>query len=624
MACAAVLVSFANAHAQTEVLPEVFVTANRIGQELDSVLSEVDVLKKTDLENMGNANLTQALSKLPGFQGISYGRNAVYLRGSESRMTAVYVEGIRIESHDGLQLGGGAPWEMLPLEMVDRLEVVKGPASAMYGSDAMGGVVQLFGKRATANDRPSLTQAFGSFGLKQTTGQISGKKQAFDYALVLSVSSSDGYNTRPDIVHTPSKESSSKQIGMVKLGYDLNKFDRLEWIYLDSRQSYLTAPGNYSGGTSDISNHNQIMANGVQWQHGWDDKNISRFRLNSALVASDSNAPNADPNTGNSDLPWKYKTKSKNYSLDHELLSEAGLFNFLIERKEDQFKADGNQYVGGWEANAPVDSSRSQNAIGLSYNLHSNRHIVNAAFRNDRYSNFEPHSSYSLSYGYEATHDWVLSASLANGFKAPSLEEMYGKYGSVSLLPETNISRELALQYNRYPNKFRVSLFDNSVNDLISARPMSYVACPACYYNVGKASIKGISLSGQTKIMDVNVQTNLDLLDPMDQIKHKQLSLRSKQNFRIAADKPFATSQMGIEYQYLGKRFDDSDNTVVLPAYGLVNLWIKTPISSDWKWFNRVDNLTSQKYQQLNCTPDICKFASPGVTFFTAIQWQPK
>jgi vitamin B12 transporter len=410
----------------------------------------------------------------------------------------------------------------------------------------------------------------------------------------------------------------------VKLGYDLNKSDRLEWVYLDSRQSFLTPPGNYSGGTTDISNHNQIMANGVQWQHGWDDKNISRFRHNSALVASDSNAPNADPNTGNSDLPWKYKTTSKTYSLDHELLSEAGLFNFLIERKEDQFKADGNEYVGGWEANAPVDSSRSQNAIGLGYNLHSNRHIVNAAFRNDRYSNFEPHNSYSASYGYEATHDWVLSASLANGFKAPSLEEMYGKYGSVSLLPETNISRELALKYNRYPNKFRVSLFDNSVNDLISARPMSYVACPACYYNVGKASIKGISLSGQTKIMDVNVQTNLDLLDPMDQIKHKQLSLRSKQNFRIAADKPFATSQMGIEYQYLGKRFDDSDNTVVLPAYGLVNLWVKTPISSDWKWFNRVDNLTSQKYQQLNCTPDICKFASPGVTFFTAIQWQPK
>jgi vitamin B12 transporter len=401
----------------------------------------------------------------------------------------------------------------------------------------------------------------------------------------------------------------------------------LEWVYLDSRQSFLTPPGNYSGGTSDISNHNQIMANGVQWQHGWDDKNISRFRLNTAVVAADSNAPNADPINFLSDLPWKYKTTSKNYSLDHELLLDTGLFNFLIERKEDQFKADGNEYVGGWEANAPIDKSRSQNAIGLGYNLHSNRHIVNAAFRNDAYSNFASHNSYSLSYGYEATLDWVLSASVASGFKAPTLEEMYGKYGSVSLLPESNTSRELALQYKRYPNKFRASLFDNSVNDLISARSMSYVACPACYYNVGKASIKGISLSGQTKIMDVNVHTNLDLLDPMDEIKHKQLSLRSKQNFRIAADKPFAISRIGVEYQYLGKRFDDADNTVVLPAYGLVNLWVNTLISSEWKWLNRIDNLFGEKYQQLGCTSggvNTCNYAMPGMTFFTAIQWQPK
>ncbi len=611
MACAALLVSFANAQAQTNELPEVFVTANRIGQALDSVLSEVDVLKKTDLENLGNANLTQALSKLPGFQGISYGRNAVYLRGSESRMTAVYVEGIRIESHDGLQLGGGAPWEMLPLELADRLEVVKGPASAIYGSDAMGGVVQLFGKKASANDRPSLTQAFGSFGLKQTAGKLSGKVHDFDYALNLSTSSSDGYDTRPDLFHTPSRERNSKDSGMVKLGFDLNRSNRLEWVYLDSSQSFQSAPSNYSGGRFlNINHQNKLTANGMQWQRIWSEDHLSRIKLNSSEVAAESDAPNAG------DLASKFKTTATTLSIDHEYITSKGVLTALLEKKKDVFQADKNTY------NAIIEGNRAQLAAGAAYFLKLDRHRVNASIRSDDYSYSSRHNSYSLGYGFELVDDWVVSAIKSTGFKAPSLEQIYGQYGSENLLPETNSSLELAIQYGKAASKLRMTIFENSIQNLISSRPSSFL-----YYNVGIANIRGISLSGQTSVKQVNFQSSLDWLDPVDGTTGKQLSLRSKENFKLIADTTISDSRFGIEYQYIGKRFDDAANLVEFPSHNLVHVWTKTQLTSEWSWLNRIDNLFGEKYQQLGCTSggvNTCNYAMPGMTFFTAIQWQPK
>lgn len=618
------------AYGQTAQLAEVFVTANRTGQPLNSVLSEVDILEKSDLENSGNANLTQALSKLPGFQSISYGTNSVYLRGTESRMTAVYIEGIRIESQDGLRLGGGVPWEMLPLEMVDRMEVLKGPASAMYGSDAMGGVVQLFGKKASVDDRPSVTQSFGSYGLKQTTGQLSGKKEAFDYALLLSTSSSDGYDTRPDLLHTPSKEANSKDMGMLKLGYDVGNSDRLESVWLSTRQSYKTAPTAYSGGPVDITNRNHIVANGVHWQHGWDEHNNSRIRFNVSEVAVDSDAPNSDPTNFLADLPWKYKTTATTLSFDHEYIMRHSAVTALLEKKQDQFQADANEYpwLGGL-ANAAVDASRSQIAIGIGYNLSVDGHTLNTSVRSDDYSNFSRHNSCSLTYGYEVSPHWVLSAGQSTGFKAPTLEQMYGLYGNISLLPETNVSKEMALLYSNGSSKARMTLFENGISNLISSSS-TVTNCAYgqfCYYNVGRVNIQGISVSGQTKMGDVNMQASIDFMNPTDQIKQKQLSLRSKQNMRIAADQSIDNIRAGMEFQYVGKRFDDADNTVEFPAYHLINIWFRTALSSEWSWLNRIDNLFNKKYQQYGCTSsgvNTCNYAMPGVTLFTFIQWQPK
>lgn len=601
--------------AQIHQLDEVFVTANRIGQSVEFISSEIDTLNKTELQTKGNANLSQALGTLPGFQTTAYGQHSVYLRGTESRMTSLYVEGIRIESHDtaGNRLGGGVPWEMLPLEMVDHLEVVKGPSSSIYGSDAMGGVVQLFTKTGAAEDTPQFSQSLGSYGFSQTTGQVSGRRQAFDYSIQLSTNASNGYDTRPDMTHTPDKEDSAKHFGMVKLGYDLNASNRVEWVVFKTLQSYRSAP--YLTNTTDITNHNHITATKVEWQSGWDAYNLSRFRYTKSEVVADSD----DPNNNGYDVAWNYKTTTNTLSVDHELLTSAGKWTGLLERKQDQFKSDLNTY------NTAVDAERTQNALGLGYTLKQARHLVNASVRSDNYSSFGTHSSYSLSYGYEFQPEWTVMGIQATGFRAPTLEQLYGALGSTTLSPESNISKEVAFQFKSKKSSARLSLFENYISDLITAQSTS----PYSYYNVDKVKIQGISLSGKTQVSDINMQSSLDWLNPVYDSgtnAGNQLSLRSKQAMHVAADKQFDATRGGVELQYVGKRFDDASNTVEWPSYGLVNLWSKTGLNSEWSWVNRIDNLFNKTYQQYGCTGATisCNYVMPGVTLFTSVQWQPK
>ena len=604
--------------AQIHQLEEVFVTANRIGQSVESISSEVDTLNKAELQTKGNANLSQALGTLPGFQSTAYGQNSVYLRGTDSRMTSLYVEGIRIESHDGTRLGGGVPWEMLPLDMVDHMEVVRGPSSSIYGSDAMGGVVQLFTKTGAADDTPQFSQSFGSYGFRQTTGQVSGRQQAFDYSIQLSTNASNGYDTRPDMTHTPDKEDSAKHFAMVKLGYDLNAANRVEWVVFKTIQAYRTAPS--TSGDTDITNHNHITGTKVEWQSGWDANNLSRLRFTRSEVAADSN----DPNNGN-DLAWNYKTTTSTFSFDHELSTSIGKWTGLVERKQDRFNADLNTY------NTAVDADRSQNALGLGYSLKQAQHLVNASVRADNYSSFGTHSSYSLSYGYEFQPAWTVMAIKATGFKAPTLEELYGYYGRATLDPESNASEELALRFQAGKSSVRLSIFENVISNWLTTSS-TYTNCPAagyCYYNVDSVRIQGISLSGKTQVSDINIQSSLDLLNPVYDSgtnAGNQLNLRSKQAMHFSADKAFDETRAGVELQYVGKRFDDAANTVELPAYTLVNLWSKTGLNSEWSWVNRIDNLFNKSYQQYGCStsPSNCSYAMPGVTFFTSVQWQPR
>ena len=168
----------------TATTPErVVITANRTPQPLSSVLADVSVVEREEIERSGAFGVADLLARLPG---IEFARNggpgattSLFIRGSETRHTAVYIDGVRVDS----QSTGGAAWEQIPLDQIERIEVLRGPAAAVYGSDAVAGVVQLFTKRGKGAARPTAALTVGSYNTVQARVGISGSVDSLDYAL---------------------------------------------------------------------------------------------------------------------------------------------------------------------------------------------------------------------------------------------------------------------------------------------------------------------------------------------------------------------------------------------------------------------------------------------------------
>lgn len=527
-------------------------------------------------------------------------------------MTALYIDGVRIESHDGLQMGGGAPWGLIPLEMVERVEIVKGPVGALYGSDAMGGVVQIFTRQAAKGMARQIAVGVGNQGTHQASASLSGAEDAFSYSLKLGEKHSDGFNTRPDKVHTPSKEAWTDRFANLRLGWRLLPDHLLEWAATATDRDEKLAAA-YDG-VMDIRQQSNLQATSLKWTGQWSAAQSSLVQLSHGRNAVKSDAPNP------SDSPNDFYTVTDGILVQHQMELPVGRMTALLEHKTDKFLAMPTAY------DPKLQASRSQDAGGLGYAVNQGVHSFRLNARSDHYDVFGAKNTYAASYGWSMAPSWVMVASRSTGFRAPTLEQTYGQYGSASLKSESNTSSEVALEKRYADAKWRATWFENKVDNLISSS-QSLSSCTAgafCYYNVGQASLRGVTLAADAKLAGVMINASYDYLDAVDEVRQKRLSLRAKNMFRLSVSQDIDAVRVGAQVHAVGRRFDDAANTVELPGYALLNLFIQKRLSPEWTWLARINNVLDHTYQQMGCTPSHCVYAGQGRTLFTSVTWSPK
>ena len=168
---------------QTEESPPVVVTANRVAQPLTDVLADVTLIDEQQIQRSGAVNVADLLARQPGLELSRNGgpgtASSLFIRGADTRFTAVYIDGVRVDS----QSTGGAPWEAIALGQVERIEIVRGPAAAVYGSDAVAGVVQIFTKKGEGGFSPYVGVGAGNRRTGKVEAGFSGKTGAVDYSL---------------------------------------------------------------------------------------------------------------------------------------------------------------------------------------------------------------------------------------------------------------------------------------------------------------------------------------------------------------------------------------------------------------------------------------------------------
>ncbi|OQW90041.1 MAG: TonB-dependent receptor [Rhodoferax ferrireducens] len=594
-----VLVAFpVLAQSQTAgTLGEVVVTATRTQQNLTDVLADITIVDMAQIERSGATGLADVLARLPGVEiqrnGGVGGTTSVYLRGGESRFTAVYIDGIRIDS----QSTGGASWEAIPLGQIDRVEVLRGPAAAVYGSDALSGVIQIFTRRGEGGFAPYVGFGLGSDALRKVEAGFSGSQGAFDYSLGLVDEQSDGFNAKPAPTFNPDEDGYDSQSVTMRLGWQFNPAHRLEATYL---RNDLNAQYDASL-TADNRAEYELETLGLSWSAQWTPAWLSKLS-----VSTSHNQYKTLPAPS-----YLTITDLTNFLWHNEFRRDRHVLTADLERKEDHLE------------NAPINRDRAQNGVAVGYGFQGEQNTVQLNLRRDDDSEFGGKSTAGAAYGYALSPHWRVTASAASAHRVPTLFQRFSVYGTPALQPETSDNIELGLRYTQGASSYGAVLYRNKVANLISY--VTYVSgvgsCvngKGCYENTARAIYEGLTLSATQRLADVALSASLDVQDPHDAITGKQLARRSRQHATLAADTRIGAWALGAEAQLSGKRFDNAANTVVLAGYGLINLRASTPLSKDWALVLTADNVTDKDYELSD------GYATAGRSFYAGVKWAPK
>ena len=600
---AANAVSSGAAQAEEGSIP-VVVTATRVEQPLTDVLADVTLIDRQQIKQSGAVNVTDLLARQPGLELARNGgpgtSSSIYIRGADTRFTAVYIDGVRVDS----QSTGGAPWEAIALGQVDHIEIVRGPAAAVYGSDAVAGVVQIFTRKGEGAFAPYVGVGAGNRRTGKVEAGFSGRSGAVDYSLGVERGTSRGFNARLD--GNPDRDGYRQNAANARLGWQISEAHRLD---LTGTYSKMDAQYDAARSTArrpavaDDHAINRLTTVGATWSAQWLPAWNMRLSVNESRQRYETTPS-----------PYLTETRLRNYLLHNTWKQGGHAVTAALERREDELT---NTSLPQGRQN------RHQNAVALGYGYSSGPHTVQLNLRHDRDSEFGGHTTGGAAYGFAFAPNWRVTAAAGTAFRVPTLYQRFSEYGQASLQPEKSRNAELGLHWQDQGNRFGITAYHNRISNLISFGAAGPCASPwGCYENTGRAVLRGVTLSGAYQLGKVNLNGSVDWQKPHNADTGKLLARRARRILKLGADTRLATGPLnwtlGAEVQASGRRYDNAANTEVLGGYGLVNLYASTVIARDWQLLARVDNVGDKKYQLAK------GYATPGRTLYVSLRWAPR
>ena len=570
------------------------VTATRTPQPLSDVLADVTLIDRAQIERSGAITVPDLLARQPGLElsrsggpGTSTG---IFLRGAETRFTAVYIDGVRVDS----QATGGAPWEAMALAQIERIEILRGPAAAVYGSDAIAGVVHIFTRQGEGAFTPYVGIGAGNRRTGRLEAGFAGQQGMVDYSLGLQRDVSSGYDSRPG--SNPDRDGYRQSAAQARLGLQMNAAQRL-----DLTGTFSAMDAQYDGFAPGVDEHgdNRLSTLGAAWSAQWSPAWRTRLAL------SESHQRYAS-------LPgpsYVSKTRLRNALAQAEWKQGAHALTGVLERRQDHlFTDDGYSPI--------MDRGRHQDGVALGYGYARDAWSLQFNLRHDRDSEFGGQTPGGVALGYRLAPEWRVTAAAGTAFRVPTLYQRFSEYGSAGLQPEKSRNLELGLHWERGASRLGATLYRNRVRDLINfGAPGPCVGVYGCYENAGNARLQGLSLTGAQRLGRVNLSASLDLQQPKNLDTGRRLARRAQRTLKLAADTRVADWILGAEWQLASGRWEDAGNTTSLAGYGTVNLYASATLARQWDVLVRLDNLGNRGYQLAAGYPALPR------TLFVGLRW---
>jgi vitamin B12 transporter len=599
-------------HAQPEssgTLKEVVVTANRSEQLLTDAIPTTTVIGRDVIDRSQATDLASLLASEASIQFVQNGGRgssaSIFLRGASSLQVLILVDGVSLTRQDTT---GSVGVENIMLDQVDRVEIVRGNVSAIYGSGAIGGVIQVFTRAATGKPLAFANVEVGGLSSVRSSAGISGSFDKTNYTLGVGQHKLDGFsamNEQQNPLENPDADGFKNTNYNLGLSHEILKghsfglrangsdgeFDFDGGGGAVNRRSHIYK-GRSSFDTWQVFTHNQI-------NKSWGSKltySESSDRSVSDALKAPSYAYYSDAVTKNKTINW-----TQTVSIDDWLIT-AGIENqnqSIVSIFSDDFSL--------------TNLNRSRDVMsffgGLSGSAGSHSLQLNA--RNDKTSNLDGNYTGYLGYGYQLNPSFKLLASSSTAFNLPTLGYLFDpSYGNPNLQPETARSSELGLQWANQGQVLRATSFITNTSNLLE-----YDLNTDKFSNISNVVNKGIELSYSGSFNQGKVSASLTSQDPINQTTGKRLDRRPTSMASLGFSIPVNEWNFGADIRYTGSR---PDKTNTLPSYSVLDLKARYSVSKEIDLTARFDNALDEDYQTSY------GYNQPRRTAYVGLVWKQK
>jgi len=557
----------ATATQAAERLDPIVVTATRAPQTVDQTLSSVTIIDRDEIERLQPQQFTDLLRGRAGI-GVAdngpFGKtSSVFTRGSNSGHTLLLVDGVRMGS---ATIGAGS-WQYLPPSEIERIEIVRGPRTSIYGSDAIGGVIQIFTRKGL--EGPPRVNAFvggGSFNTREFGAGVAGGTRDTRYSLSASQFDTDGIDVLTGIGDDD------------RDGYDNTSLSGSLSHRLDNGTEFF---GNllYSVGTTEFD--------GFEDQTDYRQTAVRtgmRIPVTAEWDAELSIAQSRDESDNFIDGEFSSKFDTRRNMADWQ--------NTIHLPQDWTLVAGIDAYRDRVQSNFDFDEDSRYN-LGVYSVLQGmlGRHDLEASLRFDDNEQFGSQTTGQLGWGRRLSDKWRVRASAGTAFNAPSFNQLYfPNYGNPDLDPEKSRSIEVGTRFANGPVFLDAALFHTQIDDLIDISPR----------NIDKARIRGLELEAGYQTRTWVTRASVTLLDTEDRGKGEdrgnELPRRSPFSTRVDVDRMLGDWSLGGSLLGQGRSFEDAENTSRLSGFATLDLRASYAIDREWTVSASVRNLFDRDY----------------------------
>ena len=612
-------VSVVNANSSID---PVIVTATRTPTRANDVLADYVYIGPEEIADAGQSSLVQLLQRqrgveITGASGSGGSGASVFLRGTSNQQSLLLIDGVRVEAG----FLGGPTWSAIPLAIIDHIEIIFGPQSSLYGSDAIGGVIQIFTKTGDGPFQATASSGYGTYGTTISEAGIfgrAGKDNQIRYSLSATEEVSSGYNLIATNMpfrssyNTTNSMGYTKDGGTGKLSFEFSRGQELGMQFFASRLK------------SQASANQTSLAESIA--------SVSSFALFSKNQISDvwksyiqvSQSYDSGQNLYYNSL---YNTKQNIYTWQNDIQIGKDVLQLLAERRTQNVFSDDLNYNSTWPyPRQQFSQTRNTNSFAGLYQLLRGSHLANVSFRNDNITGYGSQNTGGVSYGYFFTKQLRTNLNYGTGFRAPTFNDLYYPgYGNSNIQAEKSKNTEVGIHYESQKYDARIIAYTNSISNLIQSSGSGNTSqcspgfgSSGCAINIGVAKITGLSIGGAIRAGNLSFRGSFDQQNPVDESSGSVLPKRAKQFGNAGLDYRIGPVKAGAEGTFVGRRYDSYPVGAGMGGYAIYNLYGNYEFAKDWTLFGRWNNIFNKDYQLSY------GYNTPGSNLFVGVRYAMK